>query len=169
MIRTAILALGLAGCAAASPAEGAVRVLLFLSPECPISDAFAPEIGRLAADYAPRGVDFIRVYTDAGLSEDRLRQHTREYALPGELLRDPDQALASRHGVRVTPEAVVLDRRGARVYRGRIDDRYLAPGRYRLRPTTRELRDALDAVLDGVPVAVPETDAAGCPLTRRSP
>jgi hypothetical protein len=169
VIRTAILVLGLAGCAGRAPDEAPVRVLLFLSPECPISNAFAPEIGRLAVDYAPLGVAFRQVYTDPGVSQDRLRAYAREFALPGELLRDPDQALARLHGVRVTPEAVVLDRRGLRVYRGRIDDRYLAPGKYRLHPTTRELRDALDAVLDGVPVAVPETDAAGCPLTRRIP
>ena len=64
----------------------------------------------------------------------------------------------------MTP-AVVLGADGARVYRGRIDDRYLAPGQYRMKPTTRELRDAIEAVLAGRPVPVAEMKAAGCPLT----
>src|SRR5689334_19537025 len=47
----------------------------------------------------------------------------------------------------------------------RIDTGRVLPGQYRLKSTTRELRDAIEAVLDGRPVPVAETKAAGCPLT----
>ena len=65
-------------------------------------------------------------------------------------------------GATVTPTAVVLDREGAVRYRGRIDDFYAALGKPRRQATTHELRDALDAVLAGKPVAVPEAKALGC-------
>jgi hypothetical protein len=57
---------------------------------------------------------------------------------------------------------VVLDATGEIRYRGRIDNRYEALGRPRRVVTIRDLRDALDAVLAGRPVARPETTALGC-------
>src|SRR5690349_2439903 len=51
-------------------------VLLFVAPDCPISNAYAPEIGRLVDEYGPRGVAFFAVYADPRVSEDDVRQHT---------------------------------------------------------------------------------------------
>ena len=48
------------------------------------------------------------------------------------------------------------------VYRGRIDDRYVDFGNTRARATQHDLRQALDAVLSGEPVANPRTKAVGC-------
>ena len=47
-------------------------------------------------------------------------------------------------------------------YRGRIDNQYAALGKPRRVVTVHDLRDALDAVLAGRPVANPETEAFGC-------
>ena len=47
-------------------------------------------------------------------------------------------------------------------YRGRIDNRYEQLGRERRVVTVRDLRDALDAVLTGRPVARPATEPVGC-------
>ncbi len=127
--RLALLLL-FAGCSSPRATDRAVSVLLFVTTDCPVANAFAPEINRIVSDYGPRGVAFTRVYTD----------------------------------VTLTPEAVVLGRDGERVYRGRIDDRYVAPGQYRVVPTTHELRDAIEAALDGRPAAVSETRAVGCPI-----
>jgi len=139
--------------------------LFFITTDCPIANSFAPEIKRIIAEYGPRGAAFSIVYTDLRQSEEAERRHAAEYGYDSPVQRDAGRVLSRRHGVTVTPEAVVLDAGGSRAYRGRIDDRYLAPGQYRLKPTTRELRDAIEAVLEGRPVAVAETKAAGCPLT----
>jgi len=50
------------------------------------------------------------------------------------------------------------------VYHGRIDDRIVALGKRRVEPTTRDLREALDAMLEGKPVPTPVTKAVGCYL-----
>lgn len=163
MIRVLAPILTLASCAA--PADSRAEVLLFITTDCPIANAFAPEIGRIVSEYGPRGVRFTLVYTDATLTPEACRTHAAEYGHGAPWVLDARQERVRRHGVTITPEAVVLGSGGARVYRGRIDDRYLAPGRYRLQPTTRELRDAIEAVLEGRPVAVAETPAAGCPIT----
>src|SRR5437899_1201330 len=53
-------------------------------------------------------------------------------------------------------------------YRGRIDDQYRLGGA-RPEPTKRELKDALDAVLTGKPVAVAVTQVDGCAITFPQP
>jgi hypothetical protein len=162
----ASLVLLLGACAApAKPPTPSATVLFFITSDCPIANSFAPEIRRIVAEYQPRGVEFERVYTDLTLTAEAVRRHTAEYGYSSGARLDAGHALSRKHGVTVTPEAVVLGADGARIYRGRIDDRYLAPGQYRLQPTTRELRDAIEAVLAGRPVPVAETKAAGCPLT----
>lgn len=163
----------LSGCSTPpSPWVQKAKVYFFITADCPIANSFAPEIIRIIHAYGPRGVDFERVYTDYTLTEAAVRKHTEEYGYAGEEAWKPsdaridkDHSVARAYGVTVTPSAVVVGPDGKWVYRGRIDDRYLAPGQYRLVPTTHELRDALDSVLAGRPVAVSETRAAGCPLT----
>jgi hypothetical protein len=139
--------------------------MFFITTDCPIANSFAPEINRIIADYTPRGVAFNMVYTDIGQPPEMVRRHVSEYGYKSPVQLDTGRVLSRQHGITVTPEAVVLGVDDRRVYRGRIDDRYLAPGQYRLKPTTRELRDAIEAVLEGRPVPVAETKAAGCPLT----
>ena len=53
-------------------------------------------------------------------------------------------------------------------YRGRIDDQYRLRGS-RKEPTSRDLKDALDAVLAGRKVATPETEVDGCLITFPKP
>jgi hypothetical protein len=166
MIRPALLILLLAGCSTPkAETPGAARVLFFITSDCPIANSFAPEIRRIVGDYRPRGVGFEMVYTDLHHTLEDACRHAAEYSYDSLVRLDAGRVLSRRYGVTVTPEAVLIDASGERRYRGRIDDRYLAPGQYRLKPGTRELRDAIEAVLDGRPVAVAETKAAGCPLT----
>jgi hypothetical protein len=159
----ALLLLGACGAPEQSVPTRAT-VMVFITTDCPIANSFAPEIQRIIRDYRPRGVTFVMVYTDPHQEQDAAFRHAREYGYESLVLVDGSRIQSRKHGITVTPEAVVVVG-DERVYRGRIDDRYLAPGQYRLKPTTRELRDAIEAVLDGRPVAVAETKAAGCPLT----
>jgi hypothetical protein len=52
------------------------------------------------------------------------------------------------------------------LYRGRIDNRVADFGSTRPEATVHDLKDALDAVLAGRPVAVPFTKSVGCAITR---
>ena len=166
MTRWIPLILLLSACASPeAPASARATVLFFITTDCPIANGYAPEMNRIMADYRSRGVDFERVYTDLTLTDEAVRRHSADYGYSSAARIDAGHLLSRKHGITVTPEAVVLGGDGARLYRGRIDDRYLAPGQYRLQPTTRDLRDAIEAVLAGRPVAVAETKPAGCPLS----
>lgn len=144
-------------------------VFLFIAPQCPISNGYAPELARIAKAYSPRGVRFFAVHSDPSVTVPDARKHATDYALPFPVLLDPDQSLAKRYGATVTPEAVVIDRTGVRRYLGRIDDINYSFGRRRSAPTTHELTDALDAVLSGQTVAHPRVAAIGCEIAPPPP
>jgi hypothetical protein len=74
--------------------------------------------------------------------------------------------LATFTGATTVPEAAVLSPRGDLLYLGRIDNRLEDFGQQRVRITEFDLRDALDAILNGKPVRNPRTHALGCSIVR---
>ncbi len=137
-------------------------VLLFVADDCPVCNAYAPEIGRIYARYAPQNVQFYLVNTDTGASPDAVRRHAAQFHAPCLVLLDGGRALAKRLGASVTPQAFVLSPAGTVLYQGRIDDKYVDLGKSRYQASRHDLREALDAVLSGKPVPHPQTHAVGC-------
>lgn len=148
---------------------GAVSVFIFTATECPISNRYAPEIARLYGLFEPRGVAFWLVYVDGRDTPAAIGDHVESFGYPLTALRDPDHTLVTLAGATVTPEVAVFDADRQLRYRGRIDDRYVAFGKSRPRPTIRDLAGALDALLEGRPVAVAETTAIGCYIPTPAP
>ena len=144
--------------------DAKAAVLLFLSTDCPISNALSPEINRIVADYTHRGVRFWIVHPDPTLSAQNASAHAREFGYTCPVLLDDKRQLVARLGPKVTPETIVLAPGGAVAYRGRINDTYIDLGQRRAAPTSHDLRNALDALLAGKPVPVPQTRAIGCPI-----
>jgi thiol-disulfide isomerase/thioredoxin len=136
------------------PANAKASVLIFTTIECPISNRYAPEILRLQREFEPQGISFTLVFPSGADTEDAIDAHVERFGYRMPTVRDPDQTIVKRAGATIAPETAVIDRNGQVVYRGRIDDRYVAFGVDRTQPTTRDLRDALSAVVDGRPVAV---------------
>lgn len=151
------------------PDEAVAVVLLFLGHECPISNGYTPELARIVKAYASKKVAFVAVYADSDVTPDEAAKHAKVFVLPCPSVLDPKLTLATRTGATVKPEAVVLSPKGEVVYRGRIDDRYIALGEKRAEPTVHDLRNAIDAVLAGKPVPTPRTQAIGCDIDFPSP
>lgn len=139
-------------------------VLFFVGVECPVSNFYAPEMERLRGDYADRGVALHLIYSEPDAASERVAAHVAEYGLSLEALLDPQQSLAKQAGVDRVLTVVVASAEGQVLYRGRIDDRFSEDGKRRDEPTTRDLRDALDAVIDGKTPPTQETPGFGCPL-----
>jgi hypothetical protein len=150
-------------------------VFLFVAVDCPISNGYAPEINRICQAYGkadnknsdgkqPGAFDFYFVHADPDLAPADAKKHAADYGYGCPVLMDPKKELAGLLGAKVTPEAFVVSPEGSVLYRGRIDDRYVAYGKSRVEPTVRDLRAALDALGAGKPVATPETKAIGCPI-----
>src|SRR5262249_20332552 len=144
--------------------EHKAAVFFLLGTECPVSNGYAPEMTRIAREYEGRGVATFGVHPDPDVTPSVAASHAAEYRLRVPILRDPTQERAEAAGARVTPEAIVVDDGGMVVYRGRIDDTYAPDGKRRDKPTTRDLRDALDGLLAGRPRGPVVRPAFGCPL-----
>ena len=147
-------------------------VAFFVATDCPVSNAYAPEIQRVCRDYSARGVACSLIYEDIDSTPhsakllQQVRGHLDDFkysAIPAAL--DEDRTAASAVKASITPTAVVVDRRGDIRYRGRIDNLYAALGKTRQQITRHDLRDALDAVLAGRPVPHPDTEPIGCFIT----
>jgi peroxiredoxin len=137
-------------------------VFILIRTDCPISNRYAPEIRRLYSKFGKSGVRFWMVYPDPDESSEIIRNHIKEYQYSLNPLRDPEHKLVKLTGAQVTPEAAVFLPSGSLVYRGRIDDRYVAIGKARSEPTVRDLEQVLDAVLEGKEVTSRTTAAIGC-------
>ena len=147
------------------PGGTRAHVLVFTTTDCPISNRYAPEIKRLAASYAERGVRFWIVYPVPGDTPDKIRAHASQFGFDLPIARDTRFALVKHTGVSVTPEVAVIEGTGAMPYRGRVDDRYVDFGVDRPAPTTRDLDQALANLLVGKPIEPKTTRAIGCILS----
>jgi len=146
--------------------DGKAVVVVFLGTQCPINNAFLPELARLHKAYASRGVHFVGINANEQDSAAAVAEHARKNEVPFPILKDDGNKVADLFAAERTPEAFLLDPGGKVVYRGRIDDQfgigYLRPGK----PTRRDLAEAIDEVLAGKPVSVASTPVAGCRIGR---
>lgn len=139
-------------------------VVIFSSNRCPTAKAYASRLRALAADYTPRGVQVVLInsndphlYPEEGLAGMRERMATDGYTFP--YLVDEGQAVAKAWGPTCTFHAFLLDRDRRLRYEGRVDN-----ARLEERVTSHDLRNALDDVLAGREVRLPQTRAFGCAL-----
>ncbi|HEV2987803.1 MAG TPA: redoxin family protein [Candidatus Angelobacter sp.] len=141
-------------------------VLLFVTTDCPLSNGYVPEFNRLQRAYGPKGITFYAVQGDATIASEEVRRHVKEFGYSFPYLIDPQESLASYTGATTTPEAAVLSPGGELLYMGRIDNRLEDYGKHRVQVTEFDLRDALEAVVNGKAVSRPRTKPFGCAIIR---
>ena len=147
----------------AAPAKA--RVFLFVRSDCPITNRYAPELARIAREFAGRETEFWLVYPDPAMTAEKIRRHMVDFGFLGQPLRDPNHELVKRAHAVTAPEAAVFDSEGKLTYHGRIDDLWVDAGRTRPVAHSHDLEDAIMAVLDGHAPASAETKAVGCSLS----
>ncbi len=143
-------------------ATGKVRVLVFLSPECPLSRRYVPTLNRLAGANAAAGVELLGIVSDASATRAGVAGFKRSFEIAFPVLFDAGGDAAAWLRPTRVPEAFVLDPAGAVAYRGRIDDAYAAVGAPNAAVAHNDLQDAVAALLQRRPVAVRATKAIGC-------
>ena len=121
------------------------------------------DLRQLEADFSDDAVEFVGVFPNASTTPKQIESFKVTYSLSMTMMQDTAD-WAETLGAKWTPEVFVLDQRDSVVYRGRINDRYFAPGKRKPKTKRRDLDGALRDCLAGRPVANPETDAVGCPI-----
>lgn len=137
-----------------------LTVLCFLGTECPLAKLYGPRLQAMSQSFG-RQVRFIGINSNVQDSFDELKAYAAEFELTFAMAKDEDRSVAVSAGATRTPEVIVVDRVGTVRYRGRIDNQY-EPGVTRGEATEHDLRDAVESLLAGKPVANPITQAVGC-------
>ncbi|TWU16209.1 redoxin domain-containing protein [Allorhodopirellula heiligendammensis] len=140
-------------------------VVCFLGTECPLARLYGPRLQRLADAFGDKGVTFLGVDSNAQDSPAEITAYARELGITFPIAKDADQSVLVELDAERTPEVFIIDAAGRVLYQGRIDDQY-KPGLARAEPTQHDLRDAIEALLAGNPVAQAETPGVGCLITR---
>ena len=145
--------------------DGAPALLvMFMCNHCPYVIHVAPELARLAREYQERGVAVVGISSNdvAGYPQDSPEQmvheaESRGYTFP--YLFDESQAVAKAYRAACTPDFYVFDKEQRLVYRGQLD---ASRPKSDIPLTGEDLRQALDVVLSGQPVAENQTPSLGC-------
>ena len=141
-------------------------VLFFVTIDCPIANSYVPEMNRIRDAYTARGVAVYAVQADPTVPDADVARYAKDYRYGFPLLIDSKQTLVRYAGATVTPQVAILSSDGKMLYLGRIDNRVADFGKQRPQATGFDLREALDAILAGKPVAHPVTKSIGCAINR---
>lgn len=136
-------------------------VFFFSSTQCPISNIYTPRMNALANAYSTKGVKCFLVNSNAEDTAEKVRRYAAERKFSFPAVKDSGTTLADHLAASRTPEAVVVDGKGAVRYRGRIDD-----NQDKRKVIHQDVREALDAILAGRPVERARTLAFGCMIFR---
>jgi len=138
-----------------------VTAVVFISAQCPISNAYNDRMSALYRQYDGKGVRFLFVNSNANEPAAEIVEHSKQAGFPFVVYRDADNHVADHFGAMATPEAYLIDREGVLRYHGYIDDS-TNPARAK----NAALKSAIDALLAGKDVARGETKAFGCTIKR---
>ena len=145
----------------------AAAVVVFIEPECPVSNGYIPTLNALAAEFAARGFVFLGAYADPNADLGALQRHAEDYRLKFIAIDDRFHRLARHCGATYTPEVAVISRDGRVLYRGRIDDRVGERGAARPSAVRHDLRLVLQKLASGEPGPFPGKPGFGCLLPER--
>lgn len=143
--------------------QGKTVVLFFVGLECPVANAYAPEVHAQMNATKEQKFDWYGVHSEPGVTKEEATKHAAEYKLTMPILLDSEQKLAAAVGAKKLGQVVVLQNLQV-VYRGRINDRFATNGKRRDEPSTHELQDVLIALAKNQPITVSEVEAYGCPI-----
>ena len=151
-----------------------ILVVVFTCNHCPTAQAYEGRIQQLASDYKDKKVALVAIspndpkavrldelgYTDLtdSFEDMKVRAKARHFTFP--YLYDGDEQTVSRaFGPVATPHVFVFDRRRKLRFVGRIDN-----SENPKRATSRDTRNAIEALLAGKPVPVEKTKVFGCSI-----
>lgn len=137
-------------------------ILLFMDPDCPVTQKYGATIRELNQSYQEKGVGIAAVYPVVNADPDKIRTFAEEYQFPFNHLLDPKLEFTKAIGASITPEVFLLDIEGNILYQGAIDNWFYELGRYRRVITEHYLKDALQAYLADKPIPTKKTEAVGC-------
>ena len=144
-------------------------LVIFMCNHCPYVQHVADGLAALAREYQKRGVAVVGInandwttYRDDAPAKMAEEARRRAYTFP--YLADETQEVAKAYRAACTPDFYVFDKDRKLAYRGQMDG--ARPGN-NVKVTGVDLRDALDAVLEGRPAPTKQKPSLGCNIKWR--
>ena len=139
-------------------------VVVFICNHCPYVKHVAPELARLADEYSQQGIAVVGISSNDATaypddSPEMMKQEatTQGYHFP--YLYDQTQAVAQAYKAACTPDFYLFNSELKLVYRGQLDDTRPQQG---TPPNGKDLRAAMDALLQGQAIPEPQKPSIGC-------
>ena len=145
--------------------DARILIIAFTCNHCPYVQAYEGRMIAIQDDYADRGIQLVAINSneEKGYPEDSfdhmvVRAQEQGFNFP--YLRDKTQKAATAFGAQCTPEFFVFDQERKLRYHGRFDDNWKEPEAVK----QHDMRETLDALLEGRSVGKPENMAIGCSI-----
>ena len=140
-------------------------IVIFSCNHCPYVQAYEDRIKQIQKDYQSKGVEVIAINSneDKGYPEDsfeNMKKRAAEQKFNFLYLRDEDQSVARAYDATHTPEIFVFDGNRKLAFHGKIDDNWQEPNKVK----NHYLKSALDELLAGQEISIPETFTIGCTI-----
>ncbi len=145
-------------------------VVMFICNHCPYVKHVRHELARLGEDYLEKGVSFVAISSNdvdnyPEDSPEKMKLVAEEWGLPFPYLYDESQEVAKAYMAACTPDFYVFDSNLKLVYRGQLDDS--RPGND-VPVTGKDIRNALENILAGMPVSKNQKPSIGCNIKWKS-
>lgn len=139
-------------------------VIMFICNHCPFVKHVQQELVNLANDYQPKGISLVAINSNdiARYPEDspkRMKEVAENLGYTFPYLYDESQEVARNYQAACTPDFYIFDSSLLLVYRGQLDDS--RPGNT-IPITGRDIRNALDNILEGRSVDQNQKPSIGC-------
>lgn len=136
-------------------------VLIFTCNHCPVAQAYEQRFKDLAGKYKGKGVEVVGVSISLEPSDtlEKMAEKAKEEDFNFAYVQDPSQEYGKKLGASATPHVFVLDQERKIAYMGAFDsDINQSRAKYKYVP------DAVEALLAGREIEVPESKPVGCPI-----
>jgi peroxiredoxin len=141
-------------------------LVIFMCNHCPYVKHVREGLSKLVKEYQARHVAVVGISANdvesfPDDSPQRMAEEARLYGYSFPYLYDESQEAAEAYRAACTPDFFLFDAERRLAYRGQMDDSRPGSGK----PVTgRDLRAALDAVLEGRPVSQEQKPSIGCSI-----
>lgn len=139
-------------------------VVMFICNHCPYVKHVNHELVRLANDYISKGVGFVAISSNDVVNypddaPEKMKENAMIQGYPFPYLYDESQEVAKAYFAACTPDFSIFDKDLKCVYRGQLDD---ARPKNDKPVTGKDIRAALDAILNNQPVSAQQIPSIGC-------
>ncbi len=145
-------------------ADKKALVIVFSCNHCPYVQAYEDRIIEIQKDYS-KDVQVVAIssnedinYPEDSFENMKARAEIKKFNFP--YLHDETQNIAKAYDVTHTPEIFLFDKERKLVFHGKIDDNWQEPQNVK----SKYLRNAIDELLSGKQISVPETFTIGCTI-----